>query len=533
MAVTLNSANQSYLDRIKNDISSRSNGEAIRKNALSQLDRRLSAKELTQDQYDFLKTQISSVGKPMTPTVNTIDNKQELLQSTKDLTLDQRKEVMKNQASTTPNVQPSVGPTDTSNPNTKAFDDTGLAMEENAKKYSQQVEDSAMKYANQEQQTIQERDADKLKRTNDQEAQLKFIKDRAETNYENRRNDADKLYQMQEDVASRNANITAAQAVQSGLALSQAELDSIRNDTIAKYGQNLTTAKDLQNKTNMSIDEALTKTGLDIFNKQSEIDKFKDALNDAEFAPIINAVQKAAEGDKKAIDDVYNYYTEFTKKKAEEEYNRMAKSERLAAEETEFQSADWKRKEQLIFERLAWIDKAADIPGYQYVIQNIASTINKYPNSSMTFILGTVMEEAMNNADARAQLLAMASNGTIKDPDVLNVINTVNKEVGQTQKWATARSAWSVETNKKEDATIKENNPTPVYNNPQATPVESNYATTYKFSDANQKFIDTWKPRLASDPNKKNNVLTMLNSQLASKAISQTQYNAIKSALGI
>lgn len=254
-------------------------------------------------------------------------------------------------------------------------------MEENAKKYSQQVEDSAMKYANQEQQTVQERDADKLKRANDQEAQLKFIKDRAETNYENRKNDADKLYQMQEDVASRNANITAAQAVQSGLALSQAELDSIRNDTIAKYGQNLTTAKDLQNKTNMTIDEALTKTGLDIFNKQSEIDKFKDALNDAEFAPIINAVQKAAEGDKKAIDDVYNYYTEFTKKKAEEEYNRMAKTERLIAEETEFQSADTSRKEQLIFDRLK------DVPGYQYVVQNIASTINKYPNSSMTFIL--------------------------------------------------------------------------------------------------------------------------------------------------
>ena len=41
---------------------------------------------------------------PLTPTVNTIDNKQELLQSTKNLTLDQRRAVMQNQASTTPNV---------------------------------------------------------------------------------------------------------------------------------------------------------------------------------------------------------------------------------------------------------------------------------------------------------------------------------------------------------------------------------------------------------------------------------------------
>lgn len=39
----------------------------------------------------------------------------------------------------------------------------------------------------------------------------------------------------------------------------------------------------------------------------------------------------------------------------------------------------------------------------------------------------------MNNADTRAQLLAMASNGTIKDPDVLNVINKANKDVASTQ----------------------------------------------------------------------------------------------------
>lgn len=527
MAVTLNSSNQSYLDRIKNDITSRNNWEVIRKNALSQLDRRLSAKELTQSQYDYLKDQISSAGKPLTPTVNTIDDKKELLQSTKDLTLDQRKIVMDQQAKNVPNVQPSVGSTSTENPNTQAFDNTGLAMEENAKKYSQQVADSAMANANKEQSVVQERDKEKMDRANEQEKQLGFIERRAETNFENRRNDADKLYQMQEDVASRNANITAAQAVQSGLALSQAELDSIRNDTIAKYGQNLATAKDLQNKTNMTIDEALTRTGLDIFNKQSEINKFKDALNDAEFAPIINAVQKAAEGDKKAIDDVYNYYTEFTKKKAEEEYNRMAKTERLIAEEKEFQSADTSRKEQLVFDRLK------DVPGYQYVVQNIASTINKYPNSSMTFILWTVMEEAMNNADTRAQLFAMASNGTIKDPDVLSVINKANKEVAQTQEGAIQRSAWSVETNKQEQTTSQQNNPGTQFNNPQTIQTQSDYGTTYKFSDANQKFIDTWKPRLASDPAKKNNVVKMLDTQLSNKAISQTQYNAIKSALWI
>lgn len=60
---TLSQANQDYLNRIKNDIITRNNGEVIRTYALSQLDRRLASKELTPDQYSFLKNEISSVQK--------------------------------------------------------------------------------------------------------------------------------------------------------------------------------------------------------------------------------------------------------------------------------------------------------------------------------------------------------------------------------------------------------------------------------------------------------------------------------------
>lgn len=60
---TLSQANQDYLTRIKNDITTRNNGETIRSNALSQLDRKLASKELSPDQYSFLKNEISSVQK--------------------------------------------------------------------------------------------------------------------------------------------------------------------------------------------------------------------------------------------------------------------------------------------------------------------------------------------------------------------------------------------------------------------------------------------------------------------------------------
>lgn len=539
MAITLSSSNQSYLDRIKTDISSKKNWESIRTNALSQLDRRLASNELSKDQYDYLKSQISNAGKKLEPTVNTIDNKQELLQSTKDLTLDQRKTVMEQQAQSYPsvtdkqNIQPSIGWTSTENPNTKQFDETGLAYEENAKKMATDTANSAMDRAKQEQAVIQQRDADKLARSSNQEQKLKTIEDRANKNFQNRRDDAEELLAQQNYIAEKNANITAAQASQSWLALSQSEVDSIRNDTIAKYGQNIANAMDYKNKTNMTIDEALTRTGLDIFNKQAEIDKFKDALTDAEFAPILNAVQKAAEWDKKAIDDVYTFYQKYADKKAEEEYNRVAKTERYIAEENQFATADSAMKERIIFEQLQWWPNTPATPWFQYIIQNVPWIIARYPTASMTFVLGTAMEEAMNNTNTRQILLAMASNWTIKDPTVLELINKNNASITKTEWGALDRSTQVVEPNKQEVAKAQEQNPGTTYNNPQSTPAESSYGTTYKFSEANQKFIDTWAPRIKSDPTKKKNALNVLDNARWVMKLTDVQYNAIRNALGI
>ncbi len=69
----------------------------------------------------------------------------------------------------------------------------------------------------------------------------------------------------------------------------------IKADINAKYGQNLLNADQFRAQTNMTIDEALKNIGLTVFDKKAIVNKFKDSLNDVEFAPILNALKAAAE----------------------------------------------------------------------------------------------------------------------------------------------------------------------------------------------------------------------------------------------
>ena len=81
-----------------------------------------------------------------------------------------------------------------------------------------------------------------------------------------------------------NSNIAMADAGKSGLQLSQGDLTTIQNDIMGKYATNIANAMDFKNKTNMSLDEALTNTGLAVFGKQQEVDNFKNILQDNKYA---------------------------------------------------------------------------------------------------------------------------------------------------------------------------------------------------------------------------------------------------------
>lgn len=164
----------------------------------------------------------------------------------------------------------------------------------NAKKTAADTEANARKFGQEASNTTAQRDAEKLIRTANQEAELKDIQNTREGNIEQRRKDADALVKKQDEIAAMNSNIAMADAGKSGLQLSQGDLTTVQNDIMNKYATNIANAMDFKNKTNMSLDEALTNTGLAIFSKQSEIDSFKNAIQDAKYAPILEAVKQAS-----------------------------------------------------------------------------------------------------------------------------------------------------------------------------------------------------------------------------------------------
>lgn len=451
----LSQENRRWLEVMKNTYQANTS-QASKQNTLSAmmsgLDRELKSWKLSQKHYDYLKGEINSWGgwnggssfssdlfapnafqnnvpKPTpsiqnnptfnrgihnNPTLNTTTNKN--LTAPTDRYLDENKAqnnfVAYNNynASNSPNYDPNRDtPVASTNYHKEKFMADGKEYEAEAARYAKKTRENATKLGQDEQATIIQRDAEKRKRADKQEQDLTSIQNRAERNIELRRQDAEDLYRMQNDIALRNANASMAQATSSGVLMAAGEVDAIRNDTIAKYGQNILNAKDFKNKTNISLDEALTNLGLNIFKNKAEIDNFRNLLDNEQFQPVLNALKAAHEGDQKAVTDVYNYYTEFNKKKTEEDYNRMMQKERYIEDERSFQHASLQVKERMI------MDKLAETPGMAYTAQDIHRIINQYPDRSFAFILATAMEQAAKNQNARDMAMGVIQSGQYKD----------------------------------------------------------------------------------------------------------------------
>lgn len=376
----------------------------------------------------------------------------------------------------------------------------------NAKKTAAETEANARKFWQEASNVTAQRDAEKLIRTANQEAELKDIKSTRESNIEQRRKDADALVKKQDEIAAMNSNIAMADAGKSGLQLSQWDLTTVQNDIMGKYATNIANAMDFKNKTNMSLDEALTNTGLAIFSKQSEIDTFKNAVQDAKYAPILEAVKQASAGNQKAIDDVNTFYQEMTKKKADEEYTRVAIDERISAEEKSFTEASWQKKEAIIQNEIK------DIPGAAYVGTQIGEVLNLYPNESRTFIISELARRAMQNENTRA-LLLQAVAAWEKLPKEVNQVVT-GQGVNAVKEWGN-----TVGQNISQQNTLNINNPAKTNN------------STYVLSEANQTFIKNALQN--STPERLKNVKIVLDKKLASWSVTQAQYDAIRKAIWI
>lgn len=400
----------------------------------------------------------------------------------------------------------SLGETSSTNSGVDRLKTTMDEYGANAKKTAADTEANARKFGQEASNTTAQRDAEKLIRTANQEAELKDIQNTREGNIEQRRKDADALLKKQDEIAAMNSNIAMADAGKSGLQLSQGDLTTVQNDIMNKYATNIANAMDFKNKTNMSLDEALTNTGLAIFSKQSEIDSFKNILQDNKYAPILEAVKQASAGNQKAIDDVNTFYQEMTKKKADEEYTRVAIDERISAEEKSFSEASSQKKEAILQNEIK------DIPGAAYVGTEIGAVLNLYPNASRTFIVGELARRAMLNESARAALLQAVAAGAKLPKEYQEAVT------GQTTK-AVNESDTTVAEKTTQQNTAQVNNPAKTNN------------TSYVLSDANQVFIKNALNN--ATPARLANVKIVLDKKLATKAVTQAQYDAIRKAIGI
>lgn len=171
--------------------------------------------------------------------------------------------------------------------------------------------------------------------------------------------------------------------------MSQGAMDDIKNDVMAKYGQNIANAKQFELQTNTSIEAALQNIDNNIFAKQDAINTFKNALKDAEFAPVLNALTAAAQGKKDAAKDVLDYYKKYIDMKAAEEYTSVAALNTRDRKDKEWAAATPIQKVSLI--------KAYAGDTMLPYIDAYINKIGDYGNLSMDMVIGKIAKVAKDD----------------------------------------------------------------------------------------------------------------------------------------
>lgn len=258
---------------------------------------------------------------------------------------------------------------------------------------------------------VNQRDAQKYARLNQQEQRLNNIENTFDQQVSERRWDLDTIRKRQEAIASRNANMAVAQAGQGGLQLSEWEKQAINEDTQAKYWENIASADQARYQWNVALDQAQKGTKLEVYAKRSDINGLLASLDDAGKAALIDAARKARDGDIEAEKQVANSILEYQKKQSDETYNRFAAQERYIAEENAFRNGS---VEQKIAQLTANVGQT---PWAEFANKNIADLIRAEPNISFEAATNKLKwQAAMSNLSADALKTAIWS-GTYSPKD--------------------------------------------------------------------------------------------------------------------
>ena len=339
---------------------------------------------------------------------------------------------------------------------------------------------------------VNQRDAQKYKRLSDQEARLNNIESTFDQQVGDRRWDLDTIRKRQEAVAARNANMAVAQAGQGWLQLSEWEKQSINDDTLAKYGENIITADQARYQWNASLDQAQKGAKLEVYAKRSDINGLLASLDDAGKAALIDAARKARDGDIEAEKQVANSILEYQKKLADEQYTRYAVTERQNAEENSFRTGT-------IEQKIAQITaNVGQTPWADFSNKNIRTYIEQYPNASFEELTNLIKQEAAKANQASWDRTAAISSGqyTPKDSeDFKRVLNEWSKDI----EWSLKRT----NTPLGKSSTAGDQFPRETFANQQSQTVGLKYPTTQEISQVKQ----------------------VLDRSLASKTLTQREYD--------
>lgn len=301
------------------------------------------------------------------------------------------------------------------NPNTPAYD-IGLDSIESTIRQANTAKKATINELGQtETALVNERDKAKYDRIDQQKERLDNIESTFNQNTATRREDLDKIRQRQEAIASRNANMSVAQAGAGWVLLSEWEKQSINEDVQAKYGENILSADQQRNQANTALDQAVKGTALEVYAKRSDINGLLASLDDAGKAALIDAARKAQAGDAAAEDQVANALLQYKNKQTDESYTRFAVTERQMAEENTFRNAAPEIKLAMVTANV-W-----QIPGAEFANKNIADLFEAEPNISFEAATNKIKwQAAMANLSAEALKAAIAAgNYSPKDSSFL------------------------------------------------------------------------------------------------------------------
>lgn len=232
------------------------------------------------------------------------------------------------------------------------------AIKDNNLNAAKEKKDLLVKWASEQSDILKKKNEEQRLRTQNQQALNDSNKNEASANVNNSKNDNDLLLKKQEEIATRQANIAAAEAGSSWLQMSVADTRDIKDDVIAKYWTNIANAMEFRNTTNNTLNSSLKDINNTHLSNQKDIDTFLNSLSDEEAKPLINALAEADKWNLQAIEDANTFVNELVKQKATKEFGNLSQTEAIEDDQREWSSLKTNRQkaDKLIYDLWAWAD---------------------------------------------------------------------------------------------------------------------------------------------------------------------------------